>query len=117
MRPLGSDKRASVETVAASIPATRRLIRLTICVIGVEHDGRIHEPRRARYAGDVCDPQPVRGLGLEASLDQIRRRTDPGLTTRGARPLATAHSGTPASRITRATRLRLTGMPSAASSA
>ena len=37
-----------------------------------------------------------------------------GVTTRGARPLATTDPGQAASRITRATRLRLTGVPSAA---
>ena len=54
----------------------------------IEHDGQIQEPRRARDVGDVGDPQPVRPLGLEATLDEVRRRAGLGRSTRGPRPFA-----------------------------
>ena len=61
----------------------------------VEHDGEVQEPRHGRYVGDVGHPQPVRGRGLETTLDEVRRRAGLGISTRGARPLATAYSGQP----------------------
>ena len=39
----------------------------------IEYDGQIQESRRSRDVGDIRDPQPVRGLGLEATLDEVRR--------------------------------------------
>ena len=59
----------------------------------IEHDGQIQESRRARDVGDVGDPQPVRPLGLEATLDEVRRRAGLGRSTRGPRPFAPAHPG------------------------
>ena len=94
----------------------------------IEYDGQVQESRRSRDVGDISDPQPVRGLGLEATLDQVGRGAGLGVTTRGARPLATTYPGQAClthlstfgrqeNRHSRATRLRLTGVPSAASSA
>ena len=59
----------------------------------IEYDGQIQESRRSRDVGDISDPQPVRGLGLEATLDQVRRGAGLEVTTCGARPLATTHPG------------------------
>ena len=56
----------------------------------VSHHRKVQE---RLVALDVGHPQPVRGLGLEATLDQVRRGAGLGVTTRGARPLATTHSG------------------------
>ena len=94
----------------------------------IEYDGQVQESRRGRDVGDVGHPQSVRGFGHEATLDQVRRGAGLGVTTRGARPLATAHPGQAClthlstfgrqeNRHSRATRLRLTGVPSAVSSA
>ena len=87
----------------------------------IEYDGQVQESRRGRDVGDVGHPQSVRGLGHEATLDQVRRGAGLGVTTRGARPLATAHPGQAClthlstfgrqeNRHSRATRLRLTGV-------
>ena len=56
----------------------------------VSHHRKVQE---RLVALDISDPQPVRGLGLEATLDQVRRGAGLGVTTRGARPLATTHPG------------------------
>ena len=44
----------------------------------IEYNGQIQESRRSRDVGDISDPQPVRGLGLEATLDQVPARGGPG---------------------------------------
>ena len=59
----------------------------------IEYDGQVQESRRGRDVGDVGHPQSVRGLGHEATLDQVRRGAGLGVTTRGARSLATTHPG------------------------
>ena len=43
----------------------------------VEHHGEVHEPGRGRDVGDVSHPQPVRVVGVEATLDGVRRRGAP----------------------------------------
>ena len=55
-------------------------------------EGRqIHEPRRGRDVGDVGHPQPVRAVGVEATLDEVRRRACLRVATRGAwRPVGPA---------------------------
>ena len=83
----------------------------------IEYDGQIQESRRGRDVGDVGHPQPVRASASK------RRSTKSGAgrawgsrrVVRG--PLRRLTPAKPASRITRATRLRLTGTPSATSSA
>ena len=59
----------------------------------VEHHGQRQELRRGRDVGDIGHPQPVRGLGFEATLDQAQRRAGLGVSTRGTQPLATTHCG------------------------
>ena len=43
--------------------------------------------------GDVGHPQPVRGVGVELTLHQVRGRAGLGVAACGARPLAPAHAG------------------------
>ena len=57
----------------------------------VEHHGQEHEPRLSRHVGDVGHREPVRGLGLESALDQVRRRTPARLRTCRARTPAPAY--------------------------
>ena len=78
----------------------------------VEHYRQIHEPRQGRHLGDIGHLDAVRRLGLELAFDPVRRRTITRVHARGGHTPAR-----PASRIRRATRLRLTGRPLAQSSA
>ena len=59
----------------------------------VEDDGQVQESRQGRHVGDVSHPQPVRGVGVELTLHQVRRRAGLGVAACGARPLAPAHAG------------------------
>ena len=72
----------------------------------VEHYRQIHEPRQGRHLGDIGHLDAVRRLGLELAFDPVRRRTITRVHARGGHTPAR-----PASRIRRATRLRLTGRP------
>ena len=67
----------------------------------VEHDGQVQESRQGRHVepapagggGDVSHPQPVRGVGVELSFDEVRGRAGMGVAAGGTRPLAPAHAG------------------------
>ena len=59
----------------------------------VEDDGQVQESRQGRHVGDVSHPQPVRGVGVELTLHQVRCRAGLGVAACGARPLAPAHAG------------------------
>ena len=59
----------------------------------VEDDGQVQESRQGRHVGDVSHPQPVRGVGVELALHQVRHRAGLGVAACGARPLAPAHAG------------------------
>ena len=56
----------------------------------VEHHSLEHKPRPSRHVGEVGHREPVRGLGLESALDQVRRRTP----TRLRRLIARIEHGT-----------------------
>ena len=79
----------------------------------IEHDGQVEEARPGRDVGDVGHPELVRAVGREVPIDQIGR----GLRCRGrgvvvARFLRRLTPCNPAARISRATRLRPTWIPS-----
>ena len=73
---------------------------------GIEHHGQVEESTPGRDVGDIGDPELIRAGGRERSLHQVGCRAPARLTPRK-----------PAWRISRATRLRLTRVPVATSSA
>ena len=83
----------------------------------VEDDGQVHESRQSRHVSDVSHSQPVWSIGMEAALDQVRRRAGLGVAACVRGPLRRLTPAKPAWRITRATRLRLTSVPCSANSA
>ena len=51
----------------------------------VGYESHIDPPREGAYIGDVGDPQPTRGEGLEVAPDQVGRALLPRRAARGAR--------------------------------
>ena len=60
--------------------------------VHVGHESHIDPSGEGAYIGDVGDPQPTRGEGLEVALDQVGRALLSRRAVRGARGLGASNS-------------------------